>query len=164
MHRVDVQRLHGLVHLERVLLLAEQSRPHLNPTAISSLLVGRLPRYLLGPIEGEELTQGDAAIGQVLLAAFQFRGLLERVGFSCGLVQVAEGHLPHAAPTTGQARVPALGVQHPGHWLASASASKGGRQGVVYVETGNADQGIWFFQLQPGGAVQRCPSAPFQFP
>ncbi|MGH7480516.1 MAG: TonB-dependent receptor domain-containing protein, partial [Longimicrobiales bacterium] len=30
-------------------------------------------------------------------------------------------------------------------------------QGVVYVETGNADQGTWYFQVQPGGPVQQVP-------
>jgi iron complex outermembrane recepter protein len=30
-------------------------------------------------------------------------------------------------------------------------------QGVVYVESGNADRGIWYFQTQPGGAVQQVP-------
>lgn len=30
-------------------------------------------------------------------------------------------------------------------------------QTVVYVETGNADQGIHYFQLQPGGPVQQVP-------
>jgi iron complex outermembrane recepter protein len=30
-------------------------------------------------------------------------------------------------------------------------------QGVVYVESGNARRGIWYFQTQPGGAVQQVP-------
>lgn len=30
-------------------------------------------------------------------------------------------------------------------------------QGVVYVETSNADQGIWYFQLEPHGPVQQVP-------
>jgi iron complex outermembrane recepter protein len=30
-------------------------------------------------------------------------------------------------------------------------------QGVVYVESGNADRGLWYFQTQPGGAVQQVP-------
>jgi iron complex outermembrane recepter protein len=30
-------------------------------------------------------------------------------------------------------------------------------QGVVHVESGNAHRGIWYFQTQPGGAVQQVP-------
>jgi outer membrane receptor for Fe3+-dicitrate len=30
-------------------------------------------------------------------------------------------------------------------------------QGTVYVETSNADAGIWYFQSQPGGPVQQVP-------
>ena len=30
-------------------------------------------------------------------------------------------------------------------------------QGVVYVETANADEGTWYFQIQPGGPVQQVP-------
>ncbi|HET6342852.1 MAG TPA: TonB-dependent receptor, partial [Gemmatimonadota bacterium] len=30
-------------------------------------------------------------------------------------------------------------------------------QGMVYVETGNADEGIWYFQREPGGDVQQVP-------
>jgi iron complex outermembrane recepter protein len=30
-------------------------------------------------------------------------------------------------------------------------------QGVVYVESGNADRGIWYYQNQPDGAVQEVP-------
>lgn len=71
-------------------------------------------------------------------------GMREEVDFSGNRLPGVPGHR-----VTGEARTRPLnrldlGVQV--EW-----------QGVVYVETGNADQDIWYYRLQPDGPVQQVP-------